>query len=614
MSPPRKTPDETDELPSGAPDDVSGQLGALLETARALADDEFRRSERLDTKSRNQFTATGALFAVVMATTAGVLNALIDEDKVDGWVYPLLGGCALATIVALILALLWSLETWRLRVTYALDPDTVESYIPYAERGNRAVVIKLIGAYAHVSKKTAGAEQEARAGAEAGYSGVRFRGVDVAGAAGSRLRRAHVEVTDYDPRAETGIPTEPVGSLPRPAKLNSAYADYDAGKISYEDLEKEQDAAVKEALERQEAIGQPINSDGDYRWSSFAAYPIADTLAGTGLAENLAPGGQYFAIFADGSGRQLPKLTDGPLKYNFYAADILTKSLPYATRPMKQAVIAPSVLALLYPLNDPVPGYSREEFEEDIVRECTTDIRKAFEAGAMHVSIDFTEGRLATRNPWTGAGLLPHFIDLNNRVLANFTDEERQSIGIHTCPGGDRYWLDRAGASTDDEETADPDDLPPLAPIPEPRFIPVEDRYREIVLPEMFKINAGYFLISLGSHRNTDAVLDLIGRHSREDQMCYLGVTSTRTGRPESAQEICDVLVHASNFIPKERLATTDDCAFAPDRIVQERGHGLLLSSRSSASSSDYVQEIAFEKIANRVEGTRRAAEKLGVG
>ena len=40
----------------------------------------------------------------------------------------------------------------------------------------------------------------------------------------------------------------------------------------------------------------------------FATYPIADTLAGTGLAANLGPGGQFFAIFADGHGRQLPKL------------------------------------------------------------------------------------------------------------------------------------------------------------------------------------------------------------------------------------------------------------------------------------------------------------------
>jgi len=32
------------------------------------------------------------------------------------------------------------------------------------------------------------------------------------------------------------IPTEPVGSLPRPAKLQAAIADYDAGKITKEEL------------------------------------------------------------------------------------------------------------------------------------------------------------------------------------------------------------------------------------------------------------------------------------------------------------------------------------------------------------------------------------------
>ena len=105
---------------------------------------------------------------------------------------------------------------------------------------------------------------------------------------------------------------------------------------------------------------------------------------------------------------------------------------------MKQAVIAPSMLALLYPLDEEVPGYSREQFEQDLLNEAEKDIRKAFEAGAARVSIDFTEGRLATRadprNPWTGAGMLPHFIELNNRVLDRFSAEERARIGIHTCP------------------------------------------------------------------------------------------------------------------------------------------------------------------------------------
>ncbi|MBA3748509.1 MAG: hypothetical protein H0W96_13600, partial [Solirubrobacterales bacterium] len=59
-------------------------------------------------------------------------------------------------------------------------------------------------------------------------------------------------MTDYDPRTDTGIPTEPVGSLPRPAKLQAAYAEYDEGKISKEDLEKLQDEACKDSIEHGE--------------------------------------------------------------------------------------------------------------------------------------------------------------------------------------------------------------------------------------------------------------------------------------------------------------------------------------------------------------------------
>ena len=152
-------------------------------------------------------------------------------------------------------------------------------------------------------------------------------------------------MTDYDPRTATGIPTEPVGSLPRPATLQAAYAGYDQGTTSKKELEAEQDAATRDSIERFEATGSPIISDGEQWWSSFATYPITDTLAGTGLADNLGPGGQFFAIFADGHGRQLPRLTGGPLRYKTYAADSLKKSIRYAHVPMKQAVIAPSMLA-----------------------------------------------------------------------------------------------------------------------------------------------------------------------------------------------------------------------------------------------------------------------------
>jgi methionine synthase II (cobalamin-independent) len=389
-------------------------------------------------------------------------------------------------------------------------------------------------------------------------------------------------MADYDPRTATGIPTEQVGSLPRPSTLQAAYAAYDEGKIDLAALEAEQDAAVRDSIEHLEATGSPIISDGEQRWSSFATYPITDTLAGTGLAENLGPGGQFFAIFADGHGRQLPRLTGGPFRYKTYAADTLKQSIRLAHVPMKQAVISPSMLALLYPLREEVPGYPREQFEEDLVNECEKDIRGAFAAGAARVSIDFTEGRLATRedprNPWTGAGLLPHFIELNNRVLARFTPEERAKIGIHTCPGGDR----------DSVHSAD---------------VPYNN-----LLPSMFQMNAGYFLIQLASERDKDPVYRSIGEHLRDDaagvaQMAYIGVCVTQSPRAESPQEICDALVRASNFIPKERLGSTDDCGYSPFSIDEKPNHG----------SPDYARDVAFQKITNRVEGTRMAAEKLGV-
>ena len=378
------------------------------------------------------------------------------------------------------------------------------------------------------------------------------------------------------------IPTENVGSLPRPTKLQTAIDDYDAGKTTHEQLTAEQDEACLDSIKRMEATGSPMITDGEQRASSFATYPVTDTLAGTGLADNLAGDGQYFAVFTDGHHRQLPRLTGGPFKYKTYAADYLKKAIKMASKPVKQAVIAPSMLALLYPLDDEVEGYSREQFLEDLCNECEKDIRQCFAAGAVRVSIDFTEGRLACRNdpnnPWTGRGMLEHFVELNNRVIDRFSAEERKNIGIHTCPGGD----------CDSTHSADVD-------------------YAEL-LPSMFKMNAGYFLMQLASESDKERVYKLIGKHSREDangipQVCFIGVIDPLNPQVETAQEVCDDLMLASKHIPKERLGSTDDCGFSPFSKDMKPKHG----------SPDVARDIAFQKIAARIEGTRMASEKLGL-
>src|ERR1700742_2174534 len=181
------------------------------------------------------------------------------------------------------------------------------------------------------------------------------------------------------------IPTELVGSLPRPMKLQDAYAAYDDGSITFQELQAEQDAAAEDSIHRLEETGESTVTDGEQRESSFATYPLTDTLAGTGLADNLAGDGQFFAIFDDGHHRQLPRLTGGPFRYKTFASEFVTKNKAIATHPLKQAVIAPSMLMLLYPLEGEIAGYSREQFLDDLVGEVEKDIRRCFDAGAVRV-------------------------------------------------------------------------------------------------------------------------------------------------------------------------------------------------------------------------------------
>lgn len=380
-----------------------------------------------------------------------------------------------------------------------------------------------------------------------------------------------------------GIPTESVGSLPRPKFLQDIIAQYERGEASQAELLMAQEKAAAESVHRMQETGQELVTDGEQRASSFATYPVIDTLGGKGLGPNFAPDGQFFAYFDDGHHRQLPRLVSGPFRYRTYAYQYLEKSKSLAKRcSMKQAVIAPSMLYLMYPLEGEIDGYPKEEFVKDLINECEKDIRGCFAAGAKRVSIDFTEGRLTVkkdpRNPWTNAGLLQTFIDLNNVLLARFSPEERQNIGVHTCPGGD---CDSVHS--------------------------LEVPYHEL-LPSLFQIDAGYFLIQCASEKDKDKVYQEIGQHIRKDakgvkQVAFVGVVDPLNPKIETPEEICEQLIAASKHIPVDQLGATDDCGFSPFSTDVKPKHG----------SPDVARDVAFKKIANRIKGVKLASEKLGV-
>ena len=351
------------------------------------------------------------------------------------------------------------------------------------------------------------------------------------------------------------LPTEPIGSIPRPDYLLDGLGEFAAGRIDAAALAELESRALDDTLSRFEETGSPVLTDGEQGKPSFATYPLAGAAA-------LAPDGVVIP-FADGHTRQLPRLTAGPFRYATHADSYLTRAKARTDRPVKQAVIAASALSLIYP-GDGVDGYPRERFLADLVNEAEADIRGSLEAGADSVQIDFTEGRLSLKLDPSG-GLLRQFVDLNNAVLDRFTAEERAKIGVHTCPGGDQ----------DSAHSLDVD-------------------YAGL-LPALFGLRAGRFYVQLASEGDPERTLRLIADHLKADQRVFVGVIDPIDPRVETPGQVRDRVLAAARFVPADRLGTCDDCGFSP-----------------FADDTSTSRDVAFAKIKARVEGTRLASEKLG--
>ena len=351
------------------------------------------------------------------------------------------------------------------------------------------------------------------------------------------------------------IPTEPIGSIPRPLKLIEALASRDGADPALDPFYEE---AIQDTIRRFEATGSPVITDGEQRkYHNFWTYSVH------GLA-NTAPDG-FKIPFSAGHIRRMPRLTGGPFRYQRHADAYLDVALRYAHVPVKQAVISPSALSLMYPAEE-IPGYSREAFIEDLLHEHETEIRSCLLKGAHKVQIDFTEGRLAVKIDPTGH-LLHSFIDLNNLALSRFSAEERQRIGVHTCPGSDR----------DSTHSADVD-------------------YAEL-LPSLFELRVGNFYIALAGEKDRVRTLKIIREQMKPDQRIFVGVVAPIDPRVETPEEVRDRVLEAARYIPVEQLGTTDDCGFSP-----------------FCDDTTTSRDTAFAKIRARVLGTALAADILGGG
>lgn len=352
------------------------------------------------------------------------------------------------------------------------------------------------------------------------------------------------------------IPTELIGSIPRPRHLIKAYTDYKAGQMEYAELTRMAEQETIKVIKELEALGCPVVSDGEQRkFDGFAHYCLHNS-------PNFHDHGLQ-VDFSDGHTRTFaPYLKQAPFKYEHTADEFLGFALQHASVPVKQALISPSMLSLVYPAEG-MKDYDHQAFIQDLVRQHVQEIKRCLALGAHKVQIDFTEARLSLKIDPSGQ-LLRSFVALINKCLASFSPQEIQRIGVHTCPGAD----------IDSTHSANVD-------------------YKHL-LPTLFDINAGNFYVAMCGEQDPTKALRLIGKIIKPFQRVFIGVTNPITPEVETPEQVCNLIIEAVKHIPVRQLGTTDDCGFSP-----------------FADDTSTSRETVYRKISARLEGTQMAQEKL---
>jgi 5-methyltetrahydropteroyltriglutamate--homocysteine methyltransferase len=350
------------------------------------------------------------------------------------------------------------------------------------------------------------------------------------------------------------LPTEPIGSMPRPLKFQHIDPWVIPGIPESLFLENPS-LIIRETLTQIELTGSPVITDGEQTKPSFIHYPLY------GLTNVRYDKGGVVLPFSNHI-RMLPFLSEGPFRYAIYASEYTKLAKSLTKLPLKQAVISASAMSLIYP-DEGISAYTKQDFMDDVVSEAVKDIKQCFEEGAACVQVDMTEARFSMKLDPSGE-LLRAMIDLNNIVFSHFDEEELKKIGAHTCPGGD----------CDSTHSADID-------------------YNEL-LPTFMQLNCHNFFMQMASEPDPERILEIIKSHLRPHQRIFIGVIDVNNPIIETPELVRDRILVAAKFIPLNQLGTTDDCGYSP--------------FNDDVSTS---REIALSKVRSRILGTQMASKIL---
>jgi 5-methyltetrahydropteroyltriglutamate--homocysteine methyltransferase len=356
-----------------------------------------------------------------------------------------------------------------------------------------------------------------------------------------------------------------VGSLLRPEPLKEAFRRFAAGEISGEALRSIQDRAIRAVVHRQEAIGLPVVTDGEYRrlnwqvsfsevegwdmwrtsWDNFRRNP-----------ENRAPGEAPLSKGEDAVlSFRTPVTARLALRRNFPLEEFEFIQQPAA----KITLMGPDRVAQMSDIRGS-PYRDRGEFLSDVVRIQRQIVGELIRAGCRYVQLDepsytgYVDPATLARMQANGEDPMKNLlraVEADNTVIGGFKDTV---FGLHVCRGNRASMWHREGS---------------YDPIAEHLFGSL--RFDRLLLEYDTERAGGFEPL----------------RFVPKGVTVVLGLITTKTGRVETTEELTKRIDEAARFVPLEQLALSPQCGFASGIA------GNLLSEDEQWRKLEVMMEVA---------------------
>jgi 5-methyltetrahydropteroyltriglutamate--homocysteine methyltransferase len=349
-----------------------------------------------------------------------------------------------------------------------------------------------------------------------------------------------------------------IGSLVRPARLKEVFARYDRGQASRDELAKAQDDAIRDVIQKQEAHGFPVVTDGEFRRHSFQE-SFSECVTGFDVPKNvllyyekrdlnetpLERAEQNFdeagpAIITRRCAIERLKLVRNlPLEEFRYAHSV-------AKVPAKVTVLGPDRIAQRFKWEASRNVYDGlDDFVDHVVEIERRIIAELVRAGCKYIQIDapgytayvdnVSLERMRSRGEDPGRNL-ERSIQADNALIKDFPGV---TFGIHIC---------RGNARTIDPKTG--------------KLVPQwhrEGSYDAIAEQLFTSLNHQRLLLEYDSDR-AGGFEPL--RFVPKNKISVLGLVSTKSSDMETVDDLKRRIDQASRYLPLDQLALSPQCGF----------------------------------------------------